>query len=142
MGCRSAIFAERNAKPAKHPFGLFFRFQVLSCNFISLKVSSLLASPLQIRRIKKKGGNKDEQKARNVDIGRDLHHHQRNSHDSAGRAGREDERADPANQDSAEAADQGSAAPPGWVLLGPVAEGLRNRTEEGKYLWPWRRYGQ
>jgi hypothetical protein len=142
MGCRSAIFAEENAKPARHHFGLLFRFQVLSCNFRSLKVSSLLASPLQIRGIKRKGGKNDEQKTRNVGIGRNLYPHHRNPHDGAGWAGREDERANPANQDSAEAANQGSAAPPGWVLLGPVAEGFRNRTEEGKYLWPWRWYGQ
>jgi hypothetical protein len=54
MGCRSAIFADGNAKTAEHPFGLFFGFQVLSCNFDSLKISSFLASPLQIRGIKRK----------------------------------------------------------------------------------------
>jgi hypothetical protein len=142
MGCRSAILAEGNAKIAGHHFGLLSRFQVLSCIFDSLKVSSLLASPLQIRAIKKKGGKNDAQKTRNVGIGRNLYPHHRNSHDGAGRAGREDERADPANPDTAEAADKGSAAPPGWVLLGPVAKEFRSRTEEGKYLWPWRWYGQ
>jgi hypothetical protein len=43
-----------NAKIAGHHFDLLSRFQVLSCSFGSLIVSSLLASPLQIRGIKRK----------------------------------------------------------------------------------------
>lgn len=31
---------------------------------------------------------------------------------------------------------------PGWVLPGSGPERFRSGAEEGKYLWPWRWYGQ
>jgi hypothetical protein len=54
MGCRSAIFAGGNAKNAGHPFALLFRLQGLFCPFGSLKIFSFLASPLQIKGIKRR----------------------------------------------------------------------------------------
>jgi hypothetical protein len=54
MDCKSASFAEGNAKNAGYLFPLLFCLQGLFCHFGSLEISSPLASPLQIKGIKRR----------------------------------------------------------------------------------------